>query len=444
MRTTTEPAKPPGPSGMPVIGNALESRRALDFLVENRHRYGDVVYYDFLTEPIYQLNHPDDIESVLVTNNEQFTKSHLTKAVLGSVAGDGLFTSDGDLWREQRRRIQPAFHPAQIAVYSDLMVDAIDRRLATWTPGERRNLGEEMRKLTLDIVARALLGVDIESEIEDLGWSLDAVLGRLGSVWYHLLPEWAPTPGNRRFSRALTELESLVDDIIDERRATPDGDDVVSRLLAAELTDDEPMDPDQLRAEVMTFLFAGHETTAQALTFTCYLLATHPDVEAKLVEELERELAGDRPSLATMGNLTYTEQVITEALRLYPPANDIHREPVDDVEIQGYHIPPGATVSTPPWVVHRDPRWYDDPEAFRPERWTAEFRDSLPRLAYFPFGAGPRRCVGERFALMELTLVLACLYQNFHLELDPETRFAVETAVTTRPKHPVWMTVEAR
>ncbi len=435
---------PPGPSGLPIIGNALDSRRALEFLLENRRNYGDVVYYEFFDESMYQLNHPDDIESVLVTNNGAFSKSHLTKNVLGPIAGEGLFTSDGDLWREQRRRIQPAFHPDQIAVYADLMVDATDRRLSTWAPGDRIDASEELRALTLDIVARALLGVDIQSKIERIGDDLDTVFDRLGSVWYHLLPEWAPTPGNRRFERALASLESVVDGIIAERQADPEGEDVVSRLLAAEFTDGEPMSRRQLRDEVMTFLVAGHETTAQALTFTCYLLATHPDVEARLVEEIEDTLDGAPPTMAATQDLTYVDRVVTESLRLYPPASDIHREPIDGVDVRGYHVPPGATISTPPWVVHRDPRWYDEPDAFRPDRWTDEFRAALPRLAYFPFGAGPRRCVGERFALMEATLVLASLYQDYRLELHPETTFEVESAVTTRPKHPVWMEVEGR
>jgi len=444
MIVARESTVPPGPTGLPGIGCALESRRALEFLLENRRNYGDVVYYQFFTESIYQLNHPDDIESVLVTNNQAFTKSHLTKDVLGPVAGEGLFTSDGDLWREQRQRIQPAFHPDQIAVYADLMVDAIDRRLSTWTPGDQVDINQEMRAVTLDVVARALLGAEVETEIERIGTSLDTIFGRLGSAWHHLLPGWVPTPGNRRFERALSSLEAVVDDIIAERRTNPDGDDVLSRLLAAEFSGGEPMSRRQLRDEVMTFLVAGHETTAQALTFTCYLLATHPDVETTLVQELEAELDGSDPTMAVMDELPYTERVITESLRLYPPASDIHREPVDGIDIRGYQIPPGATIATPPWVVHRDPRWYDEPDAFRPGRWTDDFRAALPRLAYFPFGAGPRRCVGERFALMEATLVLAALYQNYHLELDSETTFEVESAVTTRPKHPIRMTVQDR
>ncbi len=431
---------PSGPAGLPIIGTALESRRALDFLLENRREYGDIVYYEFLSEPIYQLNHPDDIEAVLVANNQNFTKSHLTKNVLGPVAGDGLFTSDGAVWREQRRRIEPAFHPDRIEHYGELMIEATNRLQATWSDGEKIDINETMRSLTLDIVARALLGVDVAADIERIGETLDIVFDRLGSPWYQLLPAWSPTPGNRRFRQALANLEGIVDRIIAERQTDPDGDDVLSRLLAA----DDAMSAQRLHDEVMTFLVAGHETTAQALTFTCFLLATHPPVEDRLVDELDRELGGDRLSMARVDDLAYTERVITEALRLYPPASDIHREPVDSVDIRGYRIDRGATISMPPWVVHRDPRWYDDPEVFAPDRWTDGFRSELPRLAYFPFGAGPRRCIGDRFALMEAKCVLASLYQDTHLELDPETDFEVASTITTRPTNPVWMRVEPR
>lgn len=200
----------------------------------------------------------------------------------------------------------------------------------------------------------------------------------------------------------------------------------------------------QLRDQVMTFLGAGHETTALALTYTCYLLATHPGVEQRLVEELTTVLDGTPPSMDEVSDLPFTERVVTESLRLYPPAYDIHREPVEDVVIGGYHIPAGVTVSLPPWVVHRDPRWYSDPLAFRPDRWTDEFRAELPRLAYFPFGAGPRRCIGDRFALLETTVVLATILQRCHLELCPETSLEVEAVITTRPKRPIWMKVHER
>jgi cytochrome P450 len=444
MGITSDSTRPPGPRGQPLIGSALQARRALEFITENTRAYGDVVYYEFLNEPIYQVAHPDDIESVLVTNNQAFVKSHLTRKVLDPIAETGLFTSEGDAWREQRHRIQPAFQPAQIAVYTELMAASTERMLETWAHEDRIDLHDEMMKLTLDIVARALLGVEIERDVRTVGENLAIVLKRVGSVAYHVEPSWSPTPGNQRFKRALNELRDVVDRIIVERRATPGGDDVVSRLLAAETERGEPMSDQQLRDEVMTFLIAGHETTAMALTYTFYLLATHPGVEHRLLDELTTVLDGAPPTMAEVRELTLTERVITESLRLYPPVSDIHREPVEDVVIGGYLIPAGVTVSLPPWVVHRDPRWYDDPLAFRPDRWTNEFRAALPRLAYFPFGAGPRRCVGERFALLEATIVLATVLQRYHLELCPETSFELESLITTRPKHPIWMRLHSR
>ena len=445
MRTSSATRRPRGPQGRPLVGNALQAHgRALEFMTELAQTYGDVVYYEFLTEPIYQLTHPDDIESVLVTNNQQFVKSHLTRDVLGPVVGTGLFTSEGTRWRDQRQLVQPVFEPKEIATYAGLMVECAERSLETWTDGDRIDVHGELLGLTLDVVARALLGVDIRRDVETIGRNLEVVLGYLGSVEYHVRPEWAPTPGNRRFKRALAELDAIVDRLITERRSDPDGDDVLSRLLAATDERGEPTSTTQLRNEVMTFLVAGHETTALALTYTCYLLSTHPEAEGHLVDELATILDGRPPSLEDASDLTYTEQVVTESLRLYPPASQLHREPLEDVVVGGCRIPAGATVALPQWVVHRDPRWYPDPLAFRPERWTDEFRAELPRFAYFPFGGGPRRCIADRFALLEATLVLATIFQRYHLELRPETTFAVESSVTTRPKHPVWMTVHER
>lgn len=324
------------------------------------------------------------------------------------------------------------------------MTKCTERMLNEWSDEKQLDVHEAMKGLTLEIVARSLLGVDIRRDIRTIGRNLNIILRYIDSTSNLLLPSWAPTPGNRRYRRAITELESIIDRIITERRTGTDGTDVVSKLLAAENERGERMSTRQLRDEVMTFLIAGHETTAVTLTYALYLLATHPKAEQRLVGELATVLGGDSPSIAEVSELTFTDHVITETMRLFPPANRIHREPVEDIVIRGHPIPAGATVVLSQWVVHRDPRWYQDPLAFHPERWTNEFQTQLPRLAYFPFGAGPRRCIGDQFARLEATLVLATILQRYHLELPPEMSLQVEAAVATRPKQSVWMTVHER
>lgn len=445
MAPTDQPNRPPGPAAKPLLGNALQAHPSvLDFLTENARTYGDVVHWTVFGEPIYQLNHPEHVEEVLVERNTEFRKSHLTRDVLGPVVENGLFTSEGDLWRRQRRLIGPLFHPDQIARYGDVMVDRTERRLDGWQDGDRIDVHDEMMALTVEIVAETLLGVDLSRDIRTIGRNLETVLEHLGSVWFHLRPSWLPTPANRRFERAVDQLETIVYRIIEERRSEAGGEDVVSRLVAAGDEEGEPMPIEQMRDEVMTFLIAGHETTALALTYSLYLLATHPAAEARLVEELHDELDGDPPTTDTVGDLAFTDRVVTEALRLYPPVSRVHREPVEDVVIDGYDIPAGATISLPQWVVHRDPRWYPDPLAFQPGRWTGELREGLPGIAYFPFAAGPRRCVGDQFARLEARLALATILQRFHLEVRPETSLEVEAAVSTRPTDPVWATVRER
>lgn len=445
MTTSSRTDRPPGPPGRPLLGNASRAGEdLLAFLTENARTYGDVVYFEVVNEPFYQFNHPDAIEQVLVEDNQRFEKGRLNREVLDPVVGSGLFTSEGETWRTQRHRIEPAFHPDRIAEYAEVMTACTADMLDGWADGDRVDVHESMMGLTLEIVARTLLGVDLRRDIEAIGRHLDVVLGYIDSTANLLLPDWAPTPGKRRYRRAIAGLEAIVDRVIEERQADPDGTDVVSRLLAAGPDGGEPVRPRQLRDEVMTFLIAGHETTAVTLTYAWYLLATHPRVERRLVEELDSVLDGAPPTATDATELSATDQVLTETLRLYPPANRIHREPVGDVVLGGHEVPAGATVVLPQWVVHRDPRWYPDPLAFHPDRWTDAFRADLPRLAYFPFGAGPRRCIGDRFARLEATLVLATVLQDHRLELRPETSFEVEAAVTTRPAAPVWMTVNER
>ena len=440
MPPATDTRRPPGPRGLPLLGNGLEqARRPLEFFTENARTYGDVVYWELINEPIYQLNHPDTIESVLVTHNERFIKGHVFQEYLRPILGRGLLNSEGERWRAQRHRMQPLFHPDQIAAYATIMVDATERRLDRWSNGARIDINEEMMGITLEIVARALLGVDIRREIDMIGDHVAVILGYVDSLSRQLMPPWAPTPSRRRFERSLEALEAIVYRIIDERKRDASGTDVVSRLIAGD--EETSMDDRQLRDEVMTFFLAGHETTALALTYTWYLLATHPDVEARLRTELE-SVVGDEPLTQEITrDLPYADQVITESLRLYPPVATVLREPVEDVRIDGYRIPAGATIWLPQWVVHRDPRWYPDPLAFNPDRWSTAFKADLPHGAYFPFAAGPRRCIGDRFARLEALLVLATILQRYHLELRPETIFEIDPAITSRLANPIEMTV---
>lgn len=437
--------RPSGPRGLPVLGSVLaETRRPFEFLTENANRYGDVVYWEMVNEPIYQLNHPEYIEYVLVEANQRFLKGKLFQELLGPILGTGLLNSEGQQWRNQRHLIQPLFHPEQIAVYADIMTSCTERMVSRWSDGERINVHEEMMGLTLEIIAQALLGVDIRRDTRTIGNNLDTVLTYVDSVENQLVPPWVPTPSRRRFDRALDAIETVVYRIIDERRSEQAGSDMVSRMLAAEEAEDVDLSLNQLRDQVVTFLLAGHETTALVLTYTWYLLATHPAIEDRLRGELHSVLDGEVPTAATARDLSDTDRVITESMRLYPPVGAVLREPIEAVELGGYRIPAGVTIWMPQWVVHRDPRWYPDPLAFNPDRWTDEFRQELPRLAYFPFSAGPRRCVGDQFALLEATLVLTTMLQRCHLELRPETELDLEAAITTRPTQPVWMTVHKR
>jgi cytochrome P450 len=448
MRGDTPPVTdelPPGPDGIPVVGNYLAFvRDPFEFMTSTAREYGDIAAWEELDGPIYQLNHPDYVERVLVANNENYVKGQSFQRTLGPITGNGILNSEGAVWRRNRHLIQPAFDPDRIREYAELMTDATEELLATWEDGETQPVHGDMMTVTLRIVARALFGVDIDEHVDEVGAALEEFMDASESLSHFVLPERVPTPSRRRIERARERLDCVVYELIEERRANPGERDVISMLLA--VTDDggEGLSDEQIRDEVVTLLLAGHETTALALTFTAYALARHPHVEERLVAELDETLEGRVPTIRDLANLTYTERVVEESMRLYPPVPGIVREPVEPDVIGGYEIPAGATIRMHQWVVHRDPRWYDDPLAFRPERWTDDLERSLPKLAYFPFGAGPRRCIGDRFTMLEARLLLATIYQRYHLELTPGTELDLMATVTARPKHEIPMTVHRR
>lgn len=443
------PKLPPGPKGRPVVGNLLDySRDPLGFLSRCAREYGDVVRLNFPGPPAYLLSNPEHIEQVLVGNNRNFIKDRVTRGEL-SILGNGLLTSDGDFWRRQRRLAQPAFHRERIANYAETMVSYTERMLEGWRNSGQRDVHHDMMRLTLEIVAKTLVDADIADEAEDVGEALGAVMAHFSDqgngVFLRMLPDSVPTPSNLRYRRAQRQLEGFIYGIIDERRKSGrDTGDLLSMLLKARDGDGSRMSDEQLRDEVMTVIMAGHETTAIALSWTWRLLALHPEVERKFHAELSEQLNGKAPTMEDLPNLTYTDAVLKESMRLYPPAWAIGREAIEDCEIGGYQVPAETQLFISQYVVHRLPHFFEDPESFDPDRWAGGLEKQIPKYAYFPFGGGPRLCIGQSFAKMEAALLLATIAQNFKLGLVSGQRTTPQPSITLRPKNGVQVVLKER
>jgi cytochrome P450 len=407
--------------------------------------YGDIVTMRYYNFRVYFVSHPDYIEQVLVTDNRKFIKGRILRKNK-QLFGNGLLTSEGDFWLRQRRLAQPAFHRGRVASYADTMVRYASRIASEWSNGDERDIHAEMMRLTLSIVAKTLFDADVDREAKRVGQALEAIM-HLNSDFRKLIltPTWLPTPRKIRATFATQKLNRIIYRFIEERRASGvDNGDLLSMLLAARDDDGSRMTDRQLRDESITIFLAGHETTANALAWTWMLLAQNPHVESKLHEELDRVLGGRTPTLDDLPNLRYTSLIITESLRLYPPAWGMARVAIEDTEIAGYPILKGCGVSLAQWVVHRDPRWFEAPLEFRPERWEGDLAKRLPRFAYFPFGGGPRQCIGNNFAVMEASLLLATLAQQFRISLVPGKEIIPAASITLRPKTGIWGKIERR
>jgi cytochrome P450 len=439
---------PRGPRGHWLLGNLAELRRDwLGSLTRYAQEYGDVVPLRFGPFRSVLISRPDLIEEVLVTQSRKFIKGPALRNNQ-RVLGQGLLVSEGEFWRRQRRLVQPAFHRQRLAGYAETMVTLTREMLATWRDGETRDLHVALMDLTLQIAARTLFGADVAgaaAEVADaFRRGMEYFNTRMNSLLF-LLPDGVPTPGYWGYLQAARRLDAVVYGILAERRTNgEDRDDVLSMLLQARDEDGGQMTDRQVRDETMTLLLAGHETTTIVVSWTWYLLSQHPAAEARLLAEVDAVL-GERPATsADLPRLRYTDMVVTEAMRLYPPAWAVTRETIEPCEIGGYHLGRRTGVMMSQWVMHRDPRYFDAPEAFRPERWADESVKSLPRFVYFPFGGGPRLCIGNAFATMEAILVTATIAQRYRLRLAPEAVVVPAPPGTLRPRHGMPMMLQQR
>jgi cytochrome P450 len=431
---------PPGPDGLPLLGSTVPwIRDPCGFRERCASEYGSVVNFTILGWDTYMLTDPSDVELVL-ENTDRFRKHEDSYEMLREIIGNGLVTSDGSLWERQREAIQPAFYMDHIQEYTEIMVDRTAETTASWEPGATISLQPEITRCTLEILVEAMFGEDIDTEamgVYEAAEQTQGVMDPLNQVIQIFAPGWIKTVSVRRQEEALDDLDQIIYDILGERRqAEADRPDLLSMLLDSETE----MSDRQIRDEMLTFLFAGHETTALTLTYAWDLLTRHPEVEARMHDEIDA-VCDDRPTMEDVFEFEYLEAILKEAMRLYPPAHEVRREPVSDEVIGGYEIPAGSLLMLPMWVLHRDPQYWDDPESFRPARWLGE--NDRPAFAYFPFGGGPRRCIGQQFAMTEAQLVLATMAQDWTFQREYD-ELDLTAAVLLQPEGDVPMRVVPR
>lgn len=447
MKKTTDKV-PPGPKGSLLLGVMSEFSRDTFGFIERCRDYGDVVSMRFLYLRAYFLYHPDDIEYVVATNAKNFIKSRNQRSPLfRRLVGTGLLTSEGDVWKRQRRLAQPAFHRHRINAYAETMVDYGRRMISTWQPGEVRDIHRDMMRLALEIVVKTLFNADVSDDADKVGRVLARIVtpfaGQATLKW--IVDNRLPTPTHRRFNRDAREIDAIIYRIInDRRRSGEDQGDLLSMLLKATDEDGSQLSDQQLRDEVMTIFLAGHETTALTLSWAWYLLAQNRETEEKFHAELAEVLGGRLPTMEDLPRLSYTEKIAKESMRLYPPAYALGREAIKECEIGGFRVPAGAQLFMFQWATQRDPRFFAEPNRFYPERWTEEFTKHLPKYAYFPFGGGPRACIGNYFAMMEIILLLATIGQRFRFSLVPDHPVTLMPAMSLRSTDGIKVVVESR
>jgi len=439
--------RPPRADEAPLVGKLPQLARDPDeYYRELGAGYdADAVAYSVNRTEAVMLTHPEYVQAVLVEEASAFRKGEVLSRAFDGFAPNGLVASEGEQWARDRKLLQPAFYRERVETYADAMVGEAERTADEWADADVVRVDADARNLTLRIIARTMFGTDLSGKGAIIGEAAEAILARTSPQnLSSFLPVWVPTPSNRRFVATMREFRDVMSELVAERRASDeDGDDLLSILADAEYDDGTSMDRDVVKDHLVTFVFAGHETTALLLTWTLWELARNPDAQATLHSELDGALgspgtpaAGESATPDAVRDLQYLDAVVDESLRLHPPAYNTFREATRDVEVGPWTIPAGTTVTIPQLVVHRDDRWYDDPLAFDPDRWTSAMRDALPEYAHYPFGGGPRSCIGNRFATLEAKLALATVLSRF--EVEPVTESVeYQYSATLQPDRPV-------
>lgn len=433
-----DPKTAPGPRGRWLLGSSLDFKDSpLEFIVYVQRAYGDVARFKVGPSYWYLVSHPEDIHSIMTEKSDIFLKPRVARRLWSKFLGDGILTAEGAQWRRQNRMMRPAFHRERIQAYGDVMVEYTHRMLDGWTAGSEVDFDDAMVGLTLEIVAKTLFDADVRQGAETVGKAMH-VLHREMIEHIHMpipVPRWWPTRRNRRKMRAIRDIENIVHAVVSERRESGrDHGDLLSMLMAARDESGQGLSDTELRDQCMTIFFAGHETTAHAMTWTWYLLAQYPEIAQRLADEIDAATGGEPLTVRHLPQLPYLEMTVQESMRILPSVWVFIKEPTEDTEIRGFKIPKGAQVLMSSYVTQHDPRWYPSPETFDPERFSKGRVECIPKGAYIPFSGGSRICLGKAFAMVEAQLIIGTLVQRMVPRLAHDGPIERQAQLSLHPK----------
>lgn len=434
--------QPVGVSGLPFVGNIPDfARDPIKFITRLKEEYGDVVAFSLMGNKSVLISNPKDVDRVLLDTGKQYSNGKSgddSSTALKAIIGNGLVRSEGDFWKRQRKLMAPAFHHQGIQHYADVMVAFTQEMARGWQDGSIRNIHDDMMTLAQRIIMKAMFDVDVRDNADEASQAFNDMMHAIGAEMKGIeavLPDFIPTPSRTQMKKGVAYINGLLTEIIEQRRAEgSDKRDLLTILMDARDDEGQPMTLEQLLDEIRTLYLAGHETTATTLSWAWLLLSQNPEAYAKVEREVAQVLNGRTATAEDVKQLVYCDAVIKESLRCYPVAWITRRIALEDVEIGGYQIAKGTSVFLSPWILHHDPRWFENPDAFMPERWLKDKAELPSREAYIPFGRGPRICIGNGFAMMESVLILATLLQQYHVSVLPEPPAQVEMVGTLRPR----------